>query len=191
MESMHLETLKPSDWRVLRDVRLEALLDSPHVFTSSYALESRWGQPEWLATFIDATWIVAREENRVIGLARSIREPKLPEVRYVESIWVAPIHRKRGVCRALLHDIAKREREAAVEELRLWVLEHNRDAYSAYLALGFEPTGAPHFLQAVQQCEQQLTLGIDRLLELETSRGPFAISNHSAEVSSSPSLQLQ
>lgn len=160
MKSMHLEPLGPADWRVLRGARLGALLDSPHGFTSNYALESRWGEPEWRAMFTDATCIVAREDNSVIGLARSIRERKLPRVRYVESIWVAPTHRKRGVCRALLRSIAKRELEEAVAELRLWVLEHNHNAYSAYLALGFEPTGERHFLSALEQFELRLRLNI-------------------------------
>jgi GNAT superfamily N-acetyltransferase len=93
--------LTPTDWPVLRRVRLEALLDSPDAFMSSHAYESRWSELEWRRVFDAATWIVAREAERVIGLAKSVRLPDKPAMRHVESVWVAPTYRRRGVLRAL------------------------------------------------------------------------------------------
>jgi GNAT superfamily N-acetyltransferase len=151
--------LTPDDWRVLRDVRLEALLDSPHAFTSNYAQESEWAEPEWRAAFAAATWMVAYEAGRVIALAKSIEELERPFGRHLESIWVAPTHRKRGVFRALLDEIAAKERRDGVTDLLLWVLDDNHDALAAYLALGFEPTGECQPLPAGQQ-ERRLKLSI-------------------------------
>ena len=66
MEStLELDLLTPLDWRVLRAARLYALLDSPDAFTSSYAHESAWGELEWQRALDAATWIVAREAQRV------------------------------------------------------------------------------------------------------------------------------
>ena len=35
--TLELDLLAPVDWRVLREARLAALLDSPYAFTSTYA----------------------------------------------------------------------------------------------------------------------------------------------------------
>ena len=161
MEStLGLELLTPLDWRVLRAARLYTLLDSPDAFTSSYAYESAWGEMEWQRVLDTATWIVAREAQRVIGLAKSVSEPARSSTRYVESAWVAPTHRRRGVLRALLHGLAEIDRQMGVTELMLWVLEDNQDAQRAYQVLGFESTGDRQFLPSLGQFELRLRLEI-------------------------------
>ena len=141
---------------MLRAARLYALLDSPDAFTSSYAHESAWGELEWQRVLNAATWIVAREAQNVIGLAKSVSEPGLPATRYVESAWVAPTHRRRGVLRALLHSACRDQSPNGVTELMLWVLEDNHDAHRAYQALGFESTGDRQYLPAFGQFERRL-----------------------------------
>jgi GNAT superfamily N-acetyltransferase len=166
MEStLELERLTLLDWQVLRTARLHALQDSPHAFTSSYACESKWGERDWCRVFDAATWIVARETENVIGLARSIGEPGQPATRHVESLWVAPTHRRRGVSRALLHALADTERRLGVTDLMLWVLEDNHDAQRAYEAIGFEPTGERQFLPAFGRFERRLKLGIGCVID--------------------------
>jgi predicted GNAT family acetyltransferase len=67
-----------------------------------------------------------------------------PFARNVESIWVAPTHRRQGVLRALLQALAGREQQTEqteVTELLLWVLDGNYLARCAYKALGFKSTG--------------------------------------------------
>jgi ribosomal protein S18 acetylase RimI-like enzyme len=161
MEStLELELLTPLDWDVLRAARLYALLDSPDAFTSSYADESRWDEADWRRTFAAATWIVARETETVVGLARSVGEPQLASARHVESIWVAPTHRRHGVLRHLLHALAGIERRMGVTDLLLWVQEDNQNAQRAYEALGFRSTGELQYLPAVGRFERLLRLGL-------------------------------
>jgi ribosomal protein S18 acetylase RimI-like enzyme len=143
--TLDLKLLTPLDWRVLRKARLEAILDSPHAFTSSYIRELLWTELEWRRMFDAATWTVAREAEEVIGLARSVAESEQHEARHVEAVWVAPAHRRRGVFRALLHTIAETERQIGVTELLIWVMEDNYDAQRAYEAVGFQPTGERQF----------------------------------------------
>jgi ribosomal protein S18 acetylase RimI-like enzyme len=158
--TLDVDLLAPVDWPVLRRARLEALLDSPRAFASSFAHESRWEEPEWRRLFDAATWIVAREAQNVVGLARSVGEPGLPSARHVESIWVEPTHRRLGVFRHLVHALAEIERRTGVTELLLWVLEDNHDAQRAYEALGFEPTGEQQFLPVAGRFEWRMRLGI-------------------------------
>jgi RimJ/RimL family protein N-acetyltransferase len=162
MEStLELELLTPLDWRILQSARLYALLDSPDAFTSTHAHELAWSELEWQRSLCTATWIVAREAQNVIGLAKVVSEPSLPASRYVESAWVAPTHRRRGVLRALLHRLAEISRRMGVTELMLWVLEDNYAADHAYRALGFEPTGDRQFLPAFGQFETRLRLALN------------------------------
>ena len=105
--TLELDLLTPLDWRMLRAARLYALLDSPDAFTSSYADESTWSHLDWQRSLKAATWIVARDTQNVIGLAKSVSEPGRPASRHVESAWVAPAHRRRGVLRTVLHRLVQ------------------------------------------------------------------------------------
>ena len=164
--TLDLHLLSPVDWPVLKAVRLRALQDSPHAFMSCYDNELRLGDWEWRRMFDASTWIVARGADDVVGLARSLSDPARPWTRHVESIWVAPTHRRRGVFRALLYALAEIERPRGVTDLLLWVLEDNDDARRAYETLGFEPTGERQFLMVLGQFELRLRLDITRLLGL-------------------------
>jgi ribosomal protein S18 acetylase RimI-like enzyme len=158
--TLNLDMLTPADWRLLRAARLDALLDSPDAFTSSYARESDWGEFEWRRVLDTATCIVAREADKVIGLARSVAEPLHPWMRHLESIWVAPKHRRRGVFRALLCHLAEMDHRMGATDLMLWVLEDNYDAQRAYGALGFRPTGERQFLPDFGRFERRMRLAI-------------------------------
>ena len=161
MEStLELDLRTPLNWRVLRAARLCALLDSPDAFASSYASESAWDEMEWQRVLHAATWIVAREAQNVVGLAKSVSVPGRPSTRYVESAWVAPTHRRRGVLRALLDRLAEIDRQMGVTELMLWVLEGNHDAQRAYQVLGFESTDDRQYLPDFGQFERRLRLEI-------------------------------
>jgi ribosomal protein S18 acetylase RimI-like enzyme len=163
--TLNLDLLAPADWRVLRAARLRALLDSPRAFTSSYSRESDWGEFEWRGTLDAATCIVAREAEKVVGLAKSVAEPWQPWMRHLESIWVAPTHRRRGVFRALLHHLADIDHRMGATDLMLWVLEDNYDAQRAYEALGFALTGERQFLPAFGRFERRLRLDIRVLMD--------------------------
>ena len=161
MEStLDLQVLTPVDWWLLKSARLEALRDSPHAFMSRYELEWTRDEAEWRRSIEATTWIVAREAERVVGLARSVVEPLEPWVRYLESIWVDPDRRRNGVFLALLHKLADIERHLGVTELLLWVLEDNHTARHAYQAAGFEPTGKRQFLPEIGRFELQLRVRI-------------------------------
>jgi predicted GNAT family acetyltransferase len=121
---------------------------------------------EWLQLFHAATWIVADDGEEVIGLARSVAEPATPWVRHIESIWVAPTHRRRGVFRALLSALAEIEHRRGVTDMLLWALEDNHDAQQAYEMLGFKPTGERQYLPTLGGFERRFRLRIGNPLVL-------------------------
>ena len=61
---LNLRLLRPPDWRTLRDVRLAALQDSPHAFTSHYVQELGWSEREWRRTLKALPgWLLRRQET--------------------------------------------------------------------------------------------------------------------------------
>ena len=173
LSTLDLQLLTPLDWRLLRETRLEALRGSPHAFASTYARESGWSEREWRRVCDAAKWIVAREAEQVIGLAKSVNEAGQTRTRHIESIWVAPTHRRHGVFRALLRALAEIEQRVGVAELLLWVLEDNDNAQRAYQAVGFERTGERQFLPAVDRFERRLRLEIDSYWTDAPTRAAF------------------
>ncbi len=93
---LDVQILRPAGWRVLRDTRLRALMDSPDAFTSDYRRERSWSEHRWRQRARTASWVVAAEHGVVIGIAGVVNgHPGEPA--HVESIWVDPDHRNRGV----------------------------------------------------------------------------------------------
>lgn len=141
---MHIEVLDADEWEVLRCARLTALRDTPTAFLGDHASESVRSESEWRATFNGSKWIVAREQRDVVALARSLKDTDAPAQRHIESVWVAPRHRRAGVLRAVLEFILQTEQD--VDVWLMWVIKgHVIDgtttARAVYERLGFESTG--------------------------------------------------
>lgn len=61
---------------------------------------------------------------------------------WIQSVYVAPSHRRQGVFSALYGHVAQLARQdPAVCGLRLYVEEHNAAALETYRALGMSPAG--------------------------------------------------
>jgi ribosomal protein S18 acetylase RimI-like enzyme len=133
---LDVRSLGPGDWHVLRKIRLRALAESPHAFTSYYLRERWWTRRRWCRRLDSAEWIVALDRGEVIGIA-AVVDCSPEEPHHVESIWVEPAHRGRGVLRSLVHYASRLTRECGHSELWLWVLEDNIHARRAYKRLGF------------------------------------------------------
>jgi len=51
--------LHSDEWARLRDIRLRALLDSPHAFGGTYENESNFDESRWHIEFAKQTFLVA------------------------------------------------------------------------------------------------------------------------------------
>jgi ribosomal protein S18 acetylase RimI-like enzyme len=156
-----IRVLSAAEWNVLRGARLQALRDAPEAFLAEPEHEAGWSEDMWKLTFVTSRWLVALSGGQPIGLLRSVREPGRSGERHIESIWVAPGHRRRGLLRSLLGVLADRESRLGVAQLKLWVLEGNKEARQVYRRLGFEPTGRRQTLSdGTGRVEHQLSLAI-------------------------------
>jgi ribosomal protein S18 acetylase RimI-like enzyme len=139
-ESWKLDILGTADWQSLRAIRLRALADSPQAFVATYSTEAMLSEAYWRGRLESSTWMVARDHGDIIGVARMRSDhDEAGDVRYIESVWVHPEHRCKGVVRSMMDELELHALGAGVARLRLWVLDTNRSAADAYVKLGFSP----------------------------------------------------
>ena len=156
MDRLDLQVLTPVDWPLLKAARLDALKDSP-AFMSRYELEWTWDESEWRRSIEATTWIVAREAERVVGLARSLSSPD-NHGRDFSSPSGSIRQTKRRVS-ALLHKLAEVEHLGVTE---LPVGAGGQPRPDTPRGLGFTPTGKRQFLPEIARFEVQLKLPIRR-----------------------------
>jgi ribosomal protein S18 acetylase RimI-like enzyme len=137
-----LRRLGPEDAVAYREIRLEALADSPHNFSST--LESEQDQPldRFAARLADDLVLGAFSGSRLIGVAGFYVQPR-PKHRHKGMLWgmyVRPDHRVAGIGRKLVEAIIAHARRH-VELLQLFVIADNMPARRLYASLGFVEYG--------------------------------------------------
>ena len=126
---INLRRLGAEDASAYREIRLEALADSPHAFSST--LESEQGQPveRFAARLADDFVLGAFSGPHLVGVAGFYVQPK-PKHRHKGMLWgmyVQPQHRVAGVGRRLVEAII-RHASRHVEVLQLFVVSDNAGA---------------------------------------------------------------
>jgi len=141
-----IRRLRAADAAAFRDIRLDALLDSPTAFGSSHHEEAP--QPiEWFAARLEAAeapMFGAFVEGVLAGIAGVVREPAAKERHraMIRSMFVAPAHRRRGLAAALLGQaLAAADAMPGVWQVTLTVTRGNIAAERLYTAHGFAPYG--------------------------------------------------
>jgi GNAT superfamily N-acetyltransferase len=135
-----VRTVGADEWATVREVRLRALADAPYAFTSSLKAEAALDEAAWRAWVTRGQWFVAEDHEHLVGTACGV-PGRSPEERELVAMWVAETHRRRGVARSLLRAVARWASEGGATLLTLGVIEGNRRAEEAYLAMGLYPTG--------------------------------------------------
>jgi RimJ/RimL family protein N-acetyltransferase len=125
----------------LRDIRLAALRESPRNFLSTYQRERVYEDEHWRAEFTRGDWNVGFYEGEPISLLGVTHDDETPvDACYLEYLWVAPGHRRRGVALRMIKVILDRLSEAGVRTVFLWVLDGNDIAIQVYERSGFVRT---------------------------------------------------
>ncbi|MEJ1116804.1 N-acetyltransferase [Paenarthrobacter sp. OM7] len=147
--------LQPSDWRLLREVRLEMLKDTPMAYVESLESARRQTDTQWqeraaamsgncsLTLVADA----GQDGSTFCGLMRVVvkdrQSTEKPLQAMLLSVYVAPGHRGLGLADELLNEACKAaSEELAAGSIQLGVHEDNSRALAFYRRHGFETTGA-------------------------------------------------
>ena len=137
---MDVRVLGGDDWPAWRDIRLEALQESPEAFGATYAHEREFTDDLWrgLLENPEAVSVLASSDVKPDGMAAGFQD--LPGFLHVVAMWVDPACRGRGVSHALLGAI---EAWAGPRRLRLHldVSTVNGAARRSYERFGFVVTG--------------------------------------------------
>jgi ribosomal protein S18 acetylase RimI-like enzyme len=133
--------LAPDQWAVLRDIRLEALQDSPDSFLATYDGEKSFGERRWRAEFARGGWNVGFRGDQAVSLLGTTRERHSPaDLCYLEYMWVAPHCRRSGVALRMLAVVLDRLRSSGIRTVLLWILDGNDVAVQLYKRVGFVGT---------------------------------------------------
>lgn len=151
--SPNVRRMTPDDWEIYRQLRLEALAESPDAFGRTWAEERERPDDEWIDRLAsaDENWdlpLVAELDGEPGGLTWGRINRSDPRVANLYQMWVAPSHRGHGLGRLLLDTVVDWATGINAQYLELGVTLRDSPAMSLYKSAGFELAGEPEPLRA-------------------------------------------
>ncbi|MFT3925387.1 MAG: GNAT family N-acetyltransferase [Myxococcales bacterium] len=161
MNPLASRRLSPDDWALWRELRLQALAESPHAFGSTLA---DWqgradAEQRWRARLRDVPFnVVVQRGGTWAGMASGTT----CQTNTVEllSMWVAPWARGAGAGDHLVREVAEWARAQSARQLVLRVYVGNAAALSLYRRNGFEQTSVIKARSAGRADEVELALAL-------------------------------
>ena len=136
-----VDRLGQTEWRQLRDLRLEALQDAPSAFWATWQVESRYGVAEWRHLARAVEWFVAARHAHLVGLVGALPRDECPDEPEIIGMWVHPSERGRGTAATLLRALVRWADDERAAALTLWVRSGDDRARAFFLRHGFALTG--------------------------------------------------
>lgn len=140
-----IRALTKDDVAAYRELRLEALRDSPEAFCSSYEEESVLPVNRFEARLQDNSIFGAfSDDGRLIGMVGFSRESRAKRAHGATlfGMHVSSGARRQGVGGALLdHALDFARRSGGVRTIKLSVMTANQEAFRLYRSRGFEIFG--------------------------------------------------
>ncbi len=144
---IEVRRLHHDEWRELRQIRLEALRDSPEAFFTPLPEAEAYPDSLWqdrarmAALGDDQATAIAIDGPRFVGMTTGLLRPDVtPDVVAVVSVFVSPEVRRRGVGAAMLSVIEQWAARCGASQTSLWVVETNDSALRFYESVGYRAT---------------------------------------------------
>jgi GNAT superfamily N-acetyltransferase len=138
--------IRADEGGLLRQVRLDAIAESPGDFTTRLAdardrAPGAWDRVAEVHASADdqGTWF-AEVDGEMAGMISAFRTEDGAVT--MTSLWSSPGHRRAGVADVLVETVRDWARDAGAVEVRQWLVERNAHARAFHESLGFAPTGA-------------------------------------------------
>jgi ribosomal protein S18 acetylase RimI-like enzyme len=145
-KNVDIRPLTAADATAFRQIRLQAISDSPSAVWPTYEEEARRSAEEIEARIQRTdTQVVfgAFIDRELVGIAGLRREP-LDQVRHKAVLWgvfVSPERRRDGLARKLFSRVQSFAREEGVLQIQLCVNAENVRARNLYRSIGFQSFG--------------------------------------------------
>ncbi len=125
----------------LRAIRLEALLDSPQAYGTTYEESRTWAPRHWKALSRQWNYYLAYLDDQVVGVVSGGSSDLHPGTRWLYAMYVSPGARGSGVADLLVQAVEQWARGEGVQTLYLLVAEPMARARAFYESVGFSATG--------------------------------------------------
>jgi len=140
---MHtIRRLSPGEATLYRQIRLEALRESPEAFATSYESALKRNDESWIAQAEGsahgddrATFLVMDEEP--VGMAALYRDAADHTEGELIQMWIAPAYRGSSLAVDLLRHVSNWAAERGIKSVRAEVTEGNTRALRFYERQGF------------------------------------------------------
>lgn len=135
------------DESALRDLRLQALLDEPHAFGSTYERELERTNDDWRKWMSPGVTFILEDAERPRGIVAAARDPKLSDAVQLMAMWVHPELRGSGAADLLVEDVVGWARSQGAYRVCLLVVDGNLRARRFYERVGFRAPGRTRIRQ--------------------------------------------
>ncbi len=139
---MNIKLLEKKDWQAFKALRLEALIQHPEAFGSSFAEESQLNDDTLQQRFSGCDFFGAFVHDELIGCAGFFvySSEKMAHRGCLFSMYTKKTHRGRGVAGALIKAIIAHAKESVIQ-LHTTVVTTNHIALRLYQNHGFHIYG--------------------------------------------------
>jgi GNAT superfamily N-acetyltransferase len=154
---VRVEVAGAHDWAAWKQLRLEALQDTPVAFCQRYEDAVQVPDAAWQEELGAGFHVLAWEQDQPVAMAQGWVDERGAGL---GAVYVTPVRRGEGLLDALVEQVVSWAREQGAPQLRLLVHETNRPAARAYERLGFRVTGhrEPYPLGPGDEVEMALPL---------------------------------
>jgi GNAT superfamily N-acetyltransferase len=146
------------DVPILREIRLEALSDTPDAFGSTYEREVARTTADWRRWLSPGATFILYEAARARGIVAGVRDETDAAVVHLMAMWVHPSIRGSGAAAELVSAVIAWARSEGAKIVNLKVIQGNDRARGFYERMGFRLTGKEEIRER------------DRVIELEMER---------------------
>ena len=134
--------IDPEAWRRLRDVRLEALRESPAFFRHAYNEAVNQSEAQWRNMVRDQTHVMIEHDGLDVAIL-SIENVQgdYGATCWISGCWTRPSERGRGHLASLFRYLDDHAAAEGWQAQGLAALTHNLNAIATYEHLGFKKKG--------------------------------------------------
>ena len=146
--NLAIRAVRAGEWRMVRDIRLRSLEDTPDAFGAAFVDERSLPDRAWIerteryARGGESAAFIAETPAGWIGFVMALVEAEDRTRAGLFGLWVDPAARAGGVGLALTEAVIAWAREQGARTLALWVVASNSAAIRIYGRAGFAETGS-------------------------------------------------